>query len=127
MQSARRKADEHIALDKILTCEQVFALHSSYDESGQIVLARGVEPGHFRGLPADQGAGVRFTPARHTGDYVGGDLRVELAYREIVEEEERRRALNHDVVDAVIHQILADRVVPAGLESDLQLGADSIG
>ena len=52
---------------------------------------------------------------------------VELARRQVVEEEQRRRALHGDVVDAVVDQVLADRVVNAQLKGDLQLGAHAIG
>ena len=51
----------------------------------------------------------------------------QLPDREIIEEEQRHRALHGDVVDAVVHQVFADRVVPAGEEGDLQLGADAVG
>ena len=46
---------------------------------------------------------------------------------EIVEEEQRLGALHQDVVDAVIDEIGADRIVAVGQERDLQLGADAIG
>ena len=51
----------------------------------------------------------------------------ELAGGEVVEEEERVSALHGDVVDAVVDEVLADGVVDAELEGDLELGADAVG
>ena len=53
-------------------------------------------------------------------------MRVELAGREIVEEEERLGALHDEIVDAHRDEIDADRVVMAGLDGDAQLGADAV-
>ena len=55
------------------------------------------------------------------------DFGIELAGGEVVEEEERRRALHGDVVDAVIDQVLPHGVVDAEFEGDLELGADAVG
>ena len=51
---------------------------------------------------------------------------VELSGGEVVEEEERRRALHGDVVDAVVDEVRADGVVDAEFEGDLELGADAV-
>ena len=56
-----------------------------------------------------------------------GDVRREPAGRQVVEKEQRPRALHEDVVDAVIDEVDADRVVHAGHERDLELGADAVG
>ncbi len=45
----------------------------------------------------------------------------------VVEEEQRLRALDQDVVDAHRDEIDADRVVAAERERELQLGADAVG
>ena len=50
-----------------------------------------------------------------------------LADGEVIQEEERNGALHRDIVDAVIHQVFAHRVVPARGKRDLQLGADAVG
>ena len=51
---------------------------------------------------------------------------VELAGGEIVEEEQRLGALHDEVVDAHRDEVDADRVVDAGLDGDLELGADAV-
>ena len=57
----------------------------------------------------------------------GADLRIELAAGEIVEKEQRLGALHHEVVDRHGDEIDADGVVAAGLDGDLDLGADAVG
>ncbi len=97
------------------------------DEAGQIVFAGVIDAGHLRGLAADQRASVGAASARDAGDHCGRDVGIQFADREIIQEEQRQRALHGDVVDAVVHQILADGVVAAGEERDLQLGAHAVG
>jgi hypothetical protein len=45
----------------------------------------------------------------------------------VIEEEERLRALDDEVIDAHRDQIDADGVVPAAGDGDLQLSADAVG
>ena len=54
------------------------------------------------------------------------DVRIQLACCEVIHEEQRLRALHQDVVDAMIDEIRADRVVPIHHHRDLQLGADAV-
>src|SRR3546814_2152472 len=62
-----------------------------------------------------------------SSDVCSSDLRPQAAAAEIIEEDERLRALHDKVVDAHRHQVDADRVVLAGENRDLELGADPIG
>ena len=74
-----------------------------------------------------QGAAVRaagLADALHDGL---DDVVFELAGGEVIEKEERRRTLHGDVVHTVVDQVLADGVMDAKLEGDLQFGADSVG
>ena len=65
--------------------------------------------------------------ARDPADHRRRHLRIQLAHREVIQEEQRHRALHRDVVHAVIHQVFAHGVVPAGQEGHLELGADAVG
>ena len=111
----------------IAPIDDPLALDDADDEAGDVVFAVGVEAGHLRGLAADQRAAVLAAGARHAADDLLGDLRRQASGREIVEKEQRLGALHEDVVDAVVDQIGADRVVTAGHEGDLQLRADAVG
>ena len=97
------------------------------DEAGDVVLAVGVEARHLRGLAAEQRAAVLAARAREPVDDLDGDVGIEAPGREVVEEEERLRALHEDVVDAVIDEVDADGAVDAAHERDAQLGADAVG
>ena len=65
-------------------------------------------------------------PARDAPDDLLDDVRAQLAKREVIEEEERVRAGDDDVVDAGVHEVDPDRLVPAERQRDLQLRADSV-
>src|SRR6185437_7518035 len=103
------------------------AKDDSDDESGQVVFAFGVETGHLGGFAPDEGATIGAAGIREAGGDAFGDVGIEAACGEVVEEEERRSALDGDVIDAVVHEIGADGVMETELESDLELGADAIG
>ena len=59
-------------------------------------------------------------------DDVGENMRLQLARAEIIEKEQRFRAEHGDVVDAMVHEIGADGVVPVHRECDFELGADAV-
>ena len=107
--------------------DQALAVDDADDEAGEVVLAVGVEARHLGGLAAEQRAAVLAAGRGHAADDRLGDVRRQPAGREVVEEEQRLGALHQDVVDAVVDEIDADRVVPVGQERDLQLGADAVG
>ena len=100
---------------------------SADDEAGEVVLAVGVEAWHFGGFAAEQGAAVVAAAACDAADDLLGDVGREPPGRQVIEKEQRTRALHQDVVDAVVHQIGADGVVTSGHEGDFQLGADAVG
>ena len=75
---------------------------------------------------------IRAQPARRQPSAMPATTRppgvdVEMAGGVVVEEEQRLGALDDDVVDAHRHQVDADRVVDAGLDRHLELGADAVG
>jgi hypothetical protein len=60
------------------------------------------------------------------GDDCRALFRVELAGGEVVEKEQRLRALDDEVVDAHGDEIDADGIVDAGFDRDLQLGPHAV-
>ena len=54
------------------------------------------------------------------------DPRLQFFRSDVIEKEKRPRAEDGDVVDAMVHEIGADGVVPIHGESDLQFRADAI-
>ena len=126
VEAGRRQADQHVALLDRRAVEDALAVDHADDEPGEVVLAVGVEARHLGGLAAEQRDAAVAAGRRHPADHRRRHSRVEPAGRQVVEEEERPRALDQDVVDAVVDQVLADRVVAAGGERDLELGADAV-
>ncbi len=53
-------------------------------------------------------------------------MRLERSGTEVVQEEQRLGSQDRDVVDAVVHEVLADRVVAIEGEGELELGADTV-
>ena len=80
-----------------------------------------VKPGHLRGLAAEQRATGAAAGLGEARDDRREDARVEFPGTEVVEEEQRTRAHHRDVVHAVVHQILPDRVVASREGRDIQL------
>jgi len=126
MRAGRCDADQHVALSDAGAVLQLALFHAGHSEAGQVVLARGIHVGHFRGFAADQraaGLGAAVGDAAH--DRRGG-VDVQLAGGEVVQEEQRLGALHQHVVHAHGDQVDADRVVAAQLLCQLQLRANAI-
>src|SRR5436309_3523964 len=69
-------------------------LDGADDEAGDVVLAVGIEAGHLGGLAAEQRAAVLAAGARQSLDDAHGDVGIETAGRQVIEEEERLRPLH---------------------------------
>src|SRR4029077_5945489 len=107
--------------------DKLRSIDDADDEAGDVVFAVGVEARHFGRFAADEGAAVLPASAGDAADDLLRHLRQQPARREVVEKKQRYRALNQDVVDAMVDEIGADRLVPARHERDLQLRADAVG
>ena len=74
-----------------------------------------------------QGATGRLAAVGDAGDHLLGDAHLELPRGEVVEEEQRLRPADDEVVDVHGHQVDADGVVASGEKSELQLRAHAVG
>ena len=127
MRAARCDAKHDITGGDRLPIDDRVLLYYAHGKSGEIVFAGGVHTRHFGGLAADQRTIRTFAAVRNSFDDRRRDVDVEPATREIVEEEQRLRTLDQDVVHAHRHEIDAHRVVPIERERKLQLRADAVG
>ena len=127
MHARRGKADHRIAGGDVRARQQRAALGRADRKAAEIVIAVLVEAGHLGGLAADQRAAGFAAAFGDAGDDRGRRLRIELAAGEVVEEEQRLGALHHEVVDRHRHEVDADAAMQAGLDRDLDLGADAVG
>ena len=126
VQARRGEAQHDVSLGDVGRRKQPAALDRADGEAGEIVVAAGVHARHLRGLAADQGAAGLPAALGDAGDDRRALIGIEPAGGEIVEEEQRLGALHDEVVDAHGDEVDADRVVPAGFDGDLELGADAV-
>ena len=127
MQSIARESDDRVAHAYAFRPQHLRLGDRSHDKPGEVVVGGRVHAGHLGRFPADQRASVLDTSGRHTGDDRFDHRRLEFAEREIVEKKQRHRALDQDVVDAVVDQVMANRVVAPGLDRHLDLRSNAIG
>ena len=127
VESAALETDQHVAVPHATGTKDRVFVHVADDETGQVVVRRRVDARHLGRLAADQRAAVLATARGDAGDDAFDDLRLERAHRDVVEKEQRQRALHENVVDAVVHEVVADRVVAAGVDRDLELRPDAVG
>ncbi len=127
MQAVRRQTDQNVADLNVLSGDDLVAADCTDDCARKIVLAVGVEARHLRRLTADQSAAVGSACLADALHDPLDDHIFEFAAGQVVEEEERRRTLHCDVVDAVIDQVLPNGVVDAEVERDLELCAHAVG
>ena len=102
------------------------AFHRADAETRQIVVARSIHAGHLGGFPADQSAAGLFATIRNARNDALGHAVLQLAGGEVIEEEQWLGALDDQVVDAHGDEIDAHRVVPAAVDRQLQLRADTV-
>ena len=90
--------------------QDALAVDRADDRSGHVELPRQVDPRHLGRLAADQRAARLAAGLGRAGDDRGGDLRAHGGGGEVIEEEQRPRALDQDVVDAVVDDVFAQRI-----------------
>ena len=119
--------EDNVARFDVLARQQRLALDRAHGEAREIVVARRIDPRHLGGLAADQRRAGLLAAFGDAADHRLRHARLELAGGEIVEEEQRLSALHDDVVDVHGDEIDADPVMDAGLDGELELGADAVG
>ena len=96
------------------------------DAAGQIVFAPPIHPGHLRSFAADQGATAGPAGLGKTAQDLREDPRLQFLRPDVIEKKERLRAKDGDVVDAVVDEVGADRVVAVEREGNLQLRPNTV-
>src|SRR5436190_1877219 len=126
VRAARLDADDRVARLDARPVDQRGFLHRADAEPREVVLARRVHVRHLGRLAADQRAAGLLAARGDAGDHLYGGVDLELAGREVVEEEQRLGALHQHVVHAHADEVDADGVVPAESLGELELGADAV-
>ena len=126
VEPAGRQPDQRVPRPHPVRRRAPLLLHHAHDEAGQVVVPGGVEVGHLGRLAAQQRAAVLPAPRRHPRHHLRDHPGLEHAHPDVIEEEERARALDQDVVHAVVHEVVPHRVVLPGAHGHLQLGPHAI-
>ncbi len=127
MHAGRSQTDHHVAGRDIGARQERAALGRADGEAGEVVVPTLVDARHLRGLAADQRAARLSASGGNAGHDLGADRRIEFPAGKIIEEEQRLGSLHHEIIDRHGDEIDADRVVAAGFDGDLHLGADAVG
>jgi hypothetical protein len=127
VQAVRRKPDDRIAGPDAQRVRNRRDVDDPNDGSGQIEGVVTIDAGHLRRFAAQERGVVGAAGRLHAAHDLGRDRRIELADREVIEKEQRRRVHDQDVVDAVVDQVRADRAVAPQRRGDERLGTDAVG
>src|SRR5690606_36798426 len=106
--------------------KDLILLHDSHDSAGQIILSHCVEIGDLRRLAANKSGAVVLAGCGESANDVLHHPWVDLTGGEVIQEVERLSAAHRTVVDAVIDEVTADRLVAPHTKRYLHLGPDPI-
>ena len=126
VQPGARETDDGVTGTDLLAVDYSVAFDHADDGADQIVIARRVHAGHLRRLTANQRAACRRARLRETVNDLVEYVRRQFAHADVIEKKQWLRAEHGDVVDAMIDEVLPDRVVPVHHDGDLQLRADAV-
>ena len=127
VKARRREPEGDVSLRDPRPVQDLRPVDDADDRARDVVLTRRVKTRHLRRLAAEERRGVFPAAARDPVDHRSEHGRLDPPGGDVVEEEQRPRALHEDVVDAVVHEIGAARAVASGLERDLQLRPHAVG
>ena len=126
MRTAGADTDDDIALGNRAAIEHLAALDGAHGEARKVVLAGCVHVRHLRSFATDQGSAGLHAALGDTRNHGAGDIVVQLAAGEIVEEKQGLSALDEHIVDAHGDEIDTNRVMDAKVLGQHELGADAI-
>ena len=126
LKAAGRETDDNVSGADGLARDELALLHATDDGADEVVLTGGIKTGHFRRLAAEKSHLVLFACLAKAGNDVLELNRINLGGANVVHEKERLRALNENIVYAVVDDILTDGVVLVHHRGDLKLGADAV-
>ena len=126
LKTAGRKTDDNVSGADGLAGDELALLHAADDSADEVIFAGGIKTGHLRGLTAEKSHLILFTCLAKAGNDVLELNGINLGGADVIHEKERLRALDENIVDAVIDDVLTDGVVLVHHRGDLKLGADAV-
>ena len=102
------------------------ALDDADHAAGQVVAAIPIRARHLGGLAADDRDARRSARLGHPAHERAHDRRVEPVGGDVVEERDRGRGEDADVVDAVVDEVATGTLGPAPVDREVELRADAV-
>ena len=125
--SVRGNAKQHIAGEELAVGQQLRSVDNTDERARDIERAGNVHTGHLGGLAAEQRTAADLAGLGHSGDDLRHMVSVEFATGDVIEEEQRLRALHQHITDAMVHDVGTDPVVLPQPCGELDLGSDAVG
>ena len=127
MHAGGRKCQQDVPHSHPVAGNDLRFIHHAEGKTCEVILILGIKAGHFCRFTTDKHTARLHAALCHTFDDGRNFFGYILPRRNIIKEYERLGTRTDDVVDAHRHAVDADRVVQAGEESNLQLGANTVG
>ena len=105
VKTARREADDDVALGNITAGKPLIFLDDADDRSGDIEFAIEVDAGHLRSLPTYERAASCRTRLSHPCDHLCDHSRIQFRGSEVIEKKERPSSLHENVIHAVVYHV----------------------
>ena len=126
-QVGRRDSDDRVADLNTFASDHRARRDSTNSKPDEIELARLHHPGVFGHLAADQRTASELASVGYPADELFHLLWFDFAHRDVVEEEQRLRALAHEIVHAHRDQVDADGLVVTGHRCNERFRPDTVG
>lgn len=125
MQTRRAHRDDDVAGFDPVGTQHIVRLDDA-DAGGRDIVVIGLDQARmFCGLAAKQRTAGTHAPIGDTGDDRAESLRHDPTDGDVIQQEQRLGAANHQVIDHHRHQVQAHRVVLIHRLSDREFGADA--
>src|ERR1051325_4100933 len=105
MQAVRGKTEDDISDFYFFTSNDLVAVHDANDETSKVILAVWIKARHFGSFSADKSTSIVLAGRGKAFDYLLSHFRIKFACSQVVHKEHRRRALDCDVIHAVVDQV----------------------
>ena len=126
LKAAGRETDDNVSSADGLTGDKFALLYATDDSADEVIFTGRIKAGHLRRLAAEKSHLILFTSLAKTGNDVLELNGINLGGADVIHEKERLRALNENIVYAVVDDVLTDGVVLVHHRGDLKLGADAV-
>ena len=126
MKAVSFQADDDIAEFDLRTIEHFRLIHHTDNRAGNIILPALIHAGHLSSLASDESTAPLFAGFRKAFENLAKHNGVEFFATDVIQKKQRASADDCDVVDAMIHKILTNRVMAVCGKGDFEFRADTV-